>query len=97
MKQPIFTPPIEKCAVCGAEAKCIDWNFNMRYRVMCDKNHIATGEFNTRHRAICRWNNEQKKVTSNAVYTTTDKPGPVLAHADLHDELSSNGADEEQA
>ncbi|WP_230688592.1 hypothetical protein, partial [Streptococcus pneumoniae] len=46
-------------------AKCIDWNFNMRYRVICDKNHIATGEFNTRHRDICRWNNEQKKVTSN--------------------------------
>ena len=66
MKQPIFTPKIQKCAVCGAEAKCIDWNFNMRYRVMCDKNHIATGEFNTKHRAICRWNNEQIKVTSNA-------------------------------
>jgi len=62
MAQKIKTPPIEPCAICGASAKSIDWYFRSRYRVICDNNHTATGEFNTVHRAICRWNNAQKKI-----------------------------------
>jgi len=62
MSQKIYTPAIKACAKCGAPAKVLDWNFNMRYRVMCDNNHTATGECNTQHRAICRWNNKQDKM-----------------------------------
>jgi hypothetical protein len=66
MAQKVTTPPIKNCVKCGTAAKCIDWNFKMRYRVMCDQNHICTGEFNTRHRAICRWNNAQDKIGSTS-------------------------------
>ena len=61
MKQPIKTPPIAPCARCGADAKCIDWDFRDRWRVMCDNNHTSTKECGTRHRAICRWNNTQEQ------------------------------------
>jgi len=61
MKQPIFTPAISKCARCGADADCISWDFNFWYRVMCKNNHVSSGECNSRHRAICRWNNAQDK------------------------------------
>ena len=63
MSQPVKTPPIANCAKCGSQAKVIDWNFRMRYRVMCDNNHTSTGECNTANRAICRWNNAQKDQT----------------------------------
>lgn len=57
--QPIFTPEIEKCW-CGAPARPIDWDFKMRYQVMCDNNHTLSKECNTKHRAICKWNNRVK-------------------------------------
>jgi hypothetical protein len=57
MKQKLITPPIMDC-ICMSKARLIDWEFRDRWRVMCDKNHTFTGEFNTRHRAVCRWNNE---------------------------------------
>jgi hypothetical protein len=62
MAQQIKTPPIVPCARCGAEAKCIDWNFRDMWKVMCDNNHTSTKECSTRHRAICRWNNAQIKL-----------------------------------
>jgi hypothetical protein len=61
MKQKIKTPEIEKCARCGAQAQCIDWDFNMLYRVICDNNHVSTGKCFTVHKAICKWNTQQKK------------------------------------
>ena len=61
MDQKIVTPEIAKCAKCGANAKCLDWDFNDQWKVYCDNNHTATRECGTRHRAICRWNNEQTK------------------------------------
>lgn len=60
MRQVPKTPPVADC-FCGARAKLIDWDFRDAWRVMCDKNHTLTGEFVTRHRAICRWNNEVEK------------------------------------
>ena len=62
MKQPIKTPPIATCARCGADAKCIDWDFRDRWRVMCNNNHTSTNECATKHRAICVWNNAQTKM-----------------------------------
>jgi hypothetical protein len=62
MDQKIKTPEIEKCAKCGSRASCIDWDFNMLYRVICDKNHVATGKCLTRHKAICKWNTQQKII-----------------------------------
>ena len=62
MAQQIKTPPIVPCARCGAEAKCIDWDFRDMWKVMCDNNHTSTKECSTRHRAICRWNNAQIKL-----------------------------------
>ena len=64
MAQKITTPPIAKCAACGADAKCIDWDYDFGYRVICDNNHTATGKFITSHRAICRWNTAQRKVAA---------------------------------
>ena len=60
MRQPIFTPPISNC-ICGRTASVIDWDFNERWRVMCDGTcrwqfHYL-GRNSTRHRAICKWNN----------------------------------------
>lgn len=70
MKQPIFTPPIQPCAICGAQAKTIDWNYNGRWVVMCDNNHthwhIDGGGCTSRHRAICRWNNKQIKAKKDS-------------------------------
>lgn len=63
MGQLVTTPTTMKCAKCGALAHVIDWNYNMRYRVVCDKNHTATGKFNTVHIALCKWNNAQDKLT----------------------------------
>ena len=62
MKQPIKTPPIATCARCGADAKCIDWDFRDRWRVMCNNNHTSTNECATKHRAICIWNNAQTRM-----------------------------------
>ena len=59
MKQPIFTPEIMPCKLCGAKAMVLDWDFNERYQVWCDNNHTVGGKCNTAHRAICRWNNKQ--------------------------------------
>lgn len=61
MAQKVVTPPIAPCAVCGAEADCIDWDFNMQYRVMCKNNHTSTGRLSTVHRAVCRWNSAQQR------------------------------------
>ena len=58
-KQIPKTPEIAKCAKCGADAQVIDWYYDMRYRVICDNNHTATGACNTIHRAIVKWNNKQ--------------------------------------
>ena len=68
MKQPIFTPEILPCKICGAKAEVLDWEFRMRYRVMCDNNHMIGGECNTVHRAVCRWNNKQieKEIKNDA-------------------------------
>lgn len=57
MKQVPITPAIKDC-ICGAKAVAVDWDFRDRYRVVCDNNHTFMGECNTRHRAICKWNNE---------------------------------------
>jgi hypothetical protein len=62
MAQKIVTPEIVKCAKCGADATCLDWDFNDQWKVYCDNNHTATRECGTRHRAICRWNNAQTKA-----------------------------------
>ena len=67
MKQPIKTPPIATCARCGADAKCIDWDFRDRWRVMCNNNHTSTNECATNHRAICLWNNAQTKMRNAEV------------------------------
>ncbi len=61
-KQRVITPQIEKCHICGSFAKCIDWNYDMRYRVMCNNNHSTVGEYNSAHRAVCKWNNIQKTL-----------------------------------
>lgn len=68
MTQKVHTPAIIKCH-CGADAKCIDWDFNQRYQVLCDNNHSAlgTGRCNTAHRAICRWNNAIKSMSITKV------------------------------
>ena len=60
MNQKIITPPILNCARYGATAKALSWNFN--YKVYCDNNHTSTQECGSRHRAICRWNNNQIKM-----------------------------------
>lgn len=62
--QRIITPPVANCEVCGVKAMCLDWNYNFRYRVMCDNNHVATKECGSAHRAICRWNNAQKRLVN---------------------------------
>ena len=64
MKQRVITPPIADCAICGAKAMCIDWDFRFAYKVICDNNHVATRECGTVHRAICRWNNAQARLVS---------------------------------
>lgn len=63
MRQRPITPKTKNYARCDAPAHVIDWDYNMRYQVMCDKNHTATGKFNTVHRAICKWNNTQNKLS----------------------------------
>ena len=79
-KQTIKTPPILPCARCGAEAMCIDWDFNDMWRVMCDNNHTSTKRCGTAHRAICRWNNAQTKLkdTSQTVPPEPNPPPKVL-------------------
>ena len=57
--QKIITPNIQNCSVGGAVAKCIDWDYNFQYQVMCENNHTSTGKCASRHRAICKWNNKQ--------------------------------------
>ena len=58
MKQTPILPVILKCQ-CGASARVIDWNFSMKYKVMCDNNHSLFGENITVNRAIHKWNNFQ--------------------------------------
>jgi len=60
-----LTPPISNCARCNAPAQCLDWDFRDQWRVMCNNNHVDTRECGTPHRAICRWNNKQKKRLLN--------------------------------
>ncbi len=64
MSQPIKTPPVSDCW-CGKPAQAYDWNFNSRWKVICEDGHSFNGECNSRHRAVCRWNNRiaAKKVT----------------------------------
>ena len=59
-----ITPSILSCARCGADGTPIDWNYRMRYRVMCGNNHTSTGECNTAHRAVCMWNNAQRRIVA---------------------------------
>lgn len=48
---------IFNCIKCGAPAKCLDWDFNMRYQVMCDNNHtLGAGKFNEWSDAVSHWN-----------------------------------------
>lgn len=66
MKQPIFTPPISNC-ICGASASAIDWDFNDRWQVHCDRScrwqfKYLGGQNNTSHRAICKWNNLMERT-----------------------------------
>jgi len=61
MSQIVKTPKILPCQRCGANAQVIDWEFRNLWRVMCDANHTDTKECGSQHRAICRWNNRQKK------------------------------------
>ena len=63
MNQKIITPPILNCARCGATAKALSWNFDFNYKVYCDNNHTSPKECASRHRAICRWNNKQIKMS----------------------------------
>lgn len=58
MRQNPKTPEIKKCSTCGAEANVIDWHFIGRWKVYCKNNHTKTGQCNSRHRAICLWNNK---------------------------------------
>jgi len=63
--QPVFTPEILPCAICGAKARPIDLDFNGVYKVYCDKNHTVPGIGNiTVNRAIHKWNNLQNKLNS---------------------------------
>lgn len=71
-KQVATTPAIAKCARCGANATCIDWNYRDLWCVMCDKNHTSTRECGTIHRAICRWNNAQARIHADAMEAPTD-------------------------
>ena len=74
MKQPIKTPPIATCARCGADAKCIDWDFRDRWRVMCNNNHTSTNECATKHRAICIWNNAQTRMRNAEAIGLSTRP-----------------------
>ena len=74
MKQPIKTPPIATCARCGADAKCIDWDFRDRWRVMCNNNHTSTNECATKHRAICLWNNAQTRMRNAEAIGLSTRP-----------------------
>lgn len=65
MPQKIHTPDIKVCAICGAKAIIIDWDYDCNYRVYCDNNHTATKNCGSVHRAICKWNNAQAKITSS--------------------------------
>jgi len=61
MTQKLKTPDVSVCARCGSPAHPIDWTFREMWQVHCDKGHVYSGgECITRHRAICRWNNEQE-------------------------------------
>ena len=66
MTQPIFTPKVLDCAICGCKAKVLSWDFNDMYRVMCDKNHTTKAEYLGYHRAICKWNNLQEAILKKA-------------------------------
>lgn len=63
MSQKIITPSISNCAICGAVAKVLSWDFDFNYKVICDNNHTSPQECGSRHRAICRWNNKQIKLS----------------------------------
>jgi hypothetical protein len=54
-------PDVMKCAVCGRNARCVDWDFNFEYRVMCDGvcGNYMVGTNIHANRAICKWNNQQ--------------------------------------
>jgi len=71
MAQTFTTPPIVPCVKCGAQAKCIDWDYRNSWRVMCDNNHTSTKECATPHRAICRWNNKQAEYARLQAASTT--------------------------
>lgn len=62
MKQPIFTPEISDCAICGSKARPISWDFNDMYAVWCDNNHKTPDEYLGQNRAICKWNNLQLAI-----------------------------------
>lgn len=66
MRQKVKTPDIATCAICGAKATALDWDYRDMWRVMCDNNHTATKECGTKHRAVCRWNAAQNRTSVNA-------------------------------
>jgi hypothetical protein len=66
MAQQIKTPSVAPCTRCGAEARCIDWHYNGKYKVWCDNNHTSTKECGSWHRAVCLWNNAQTKLLTTA-------------------------------
>lgn len=57
MAQTVQLPIIKDCW-CGAKAICLDWDYRMAYKVICDNNHTLTKECGTKNRAIHRWNNK---------------------------------------
>jgi len=62
--QPIFTPDIKPCAICGASAYLVDWDYSDCWKVMCDNNHSLKGENITKNRAVHKWNNRQDIIAS---------------------------------
>jgi len=63
--QPIFTPEITNCS-CGSKAHIIDEDFNMKYKVICPKCIHKQPSYLSVHRAICKWNNEMKRIKINS-------------------------------
>ena len=64
MKQVVKVPKIKDCAICGAKALPIDWDYRDRWQVVCDNNHTSTKECNTVNRAVHRWNAAQERIQS---------------------------------
>lgn len=66
-KQKVITPPVLNCSICGSPARVIDWDYNMLYKVYCDKNHTTNAGKGciTVNRSVHKWNNKQIKLKEN--------------------------------